>query len=147
MVRAPSALLALTGALMMLGMPVAGWSLDLDPHVDGSAAKFTAEGNEALVLGEYEEAIRFYRSALEVDKRHFHAMFNLGLAYQEQQRWDEARRHYEEALLIRPDHPQVLCNLGIIAFATKDLDSAVNRFDAAAQVAAGSPIDAAAYLI
>jgi tetratricopeptide (TPR) repeat protein len=127
-----------------------GWSvlpaLELESHADGTAAKFTAEGNEALVQGDYDGAMKSYRAALDVDKRYFYAIFNLALAHQEQGNWERARSWYDEALLVRPDHPQVLNNLGIVDYATGSYRAAVNRFEAAAQVAATNKAETVDYL-
>jgi len=131
---------------------VAAWALltpaaavDLTILEDGTAAKHVALGNEVLVQGRYESAIKHYRQAVLVDKQSFTALFNLGLAYQQLGQLAEARRWYDESLKARPGHPEALCNLGVIAFRAGEFREAVGRFEEAAGVSQNHPEDAADY--
>ena len=73
-------------------------AVELTVHSENSGPRLVAEGNEALVLGQYERAQVAYQQALELDSKNFNALYNLGLTWQAQENWDQARRRYEEAL-------------------------------------------------
>ncbi|TVR08402.1 MAG: tetratricopeptide repeat protein [Planctomycetota bacterium] len=126
------------------GMPA--WSMELRPHSERSAARWVAEGNEALMQGDIDSAKERYQQALALDARNFDALFNLGLAWKEQEHWQQARSRFEEALMARPDSAATISNLGFLAWAMGDYQEAASRFAAAAQVAASNPREAADYL-
>ena len=120
-------------------------AVELTVHDSNSGPQLVAEGNEALVLGQYERAQASYQQALELDSKNFNALYNLGLTWQAQQNWDQARRRYEEALLVRPEHSATISNLGYIAFALGEYHEAAARFASAAQASSSKPIEAADY--
>ena len=108
----------------------------------GSPADLTALGNAALHNRQFDTAISHYQQALAADRTYFHALYNLGLAHQEQadaSRDEERRRHllaeaaqyYQKALNQKPDHAEVLCNLGFLAFRRGDYQAAAQRFQQA----------------
>ena len=120
-------------------------AVELTIHDGNSGPRLVAEGNEALVLGQYERAQAAYQQALELDSKNFNALYNLGLTWQAQSNWDQARRRYEEALLVRPEHAATISNLGYIAFALGEYHEAAARFANAAQASSNRPIEAADY--
>lgn len=121
-------------------------AMELRQHNERSAARWVAEGNEALMQGQIDTAKERYQQALSMDARNFDALFNLGLAWKEREHWEQARRRFEEALMVRPDSAPTISNLGFIAWALSDYQEAASRFAAAAQVAASNPREAADYL-
>jgi tetratricopeptide (TPR) repeat protein len=112
---------------------------------EDTPAFYTLQGNVLLSERKYESAIGQYKKALVVDGTYFYAQFNLALANQAIGRLEDARRWYEEALRTRPDHHEVVCNLGYLAFLAGDFEQAARRFQDAANLASGSPGDAADY--
>jgi len=135
----------LIAAALAAGAPRALNGAELQVLDDGSAGQLTALGNEALMQGRFETAIENYRRALAVDKQSFEALFNLALAEQQLGKVEEAKHWYDEALKVSHDHPEVLCNLGYLAFRAGDYQQAIERFQDAAHLAVGTPLDAADY--
>ena len=74
--------------------------------------KFTSQSPEALLesglkaLGQdrYEEAIPFFRQALELDPKLLMARYDLGVAYFAVGKYAEAREAFEEVLRLNPEH-------------------------------------------
>lgn len=76
-----------------------------------------------------------YRRALELDDCNVDAHVNLGRLMQSQGRRDEAREHYEQALVGAPDHQLARYNLGTVYDEQDDLESAVECYRRASDVA------------
>ncbi len=136
---------ALLIALILAGAPGILPAAELQVLDDGSAGQLTALGNEALMQGRFETAVEHYHRALAVDKQSFEALFNLALANQQLGKAEDAKHWYDEALKVSHDHPEVLCNLGYLAFRSGDFQQAIERFQDAAHLAVGNPLDAADY--
>ncbi len=134
---------ALIRALIVAALGLSCGAGEVRVLEDGSPAKLTGLGNEALIQGRHETAIQHYRQALARDPRYVHALFNLGLAHQQLDQLDEARRWYDEALKVEPENAQVLCNLGWLAHAAGDYAVAVARFEEAARLTSHQPREAA----
>ena len=62
--------------------------------------------------GEYDEAVRLFSRAVEIDPNQpvFHN--NLGAAYQEKGEVKRAVTHYQNAIRLKPDFAEACCNLG-----------------------------------
>jgi len=131
--------------VLLSSVLLAASAVELRVLEDGTPAKITGLGNEALVQGRYDTAIEHYRRALARDKSYFYAIFNLALAHQQLGQIDEAKRWYEHALAVEPENARVLCNLGFIAFRAGDHAGAVARFQDAARLSAHLPSEAADY--
>lgn len=61
-----------------------------------------------FIQGRSEEAIPYYRAALDHNPRHANAHYNLGRALEETGAVEEARAHYREALRLEPGHEKAL---------------------------------------
>ena len=102
-------------------------------------------GNERSREGRLDEAITYYRRALELRPRYNEAENNLGSALMRTQKIPEAMEHFEKALQIMPDQVPPHYNLGQCALAMGKLDDAARQFQ---QCIAAKPelVDARYYL-
>jgi tetratricopeptide (TPR) repeat protein len=62
----------------------------------------------------FDEAVRCFREALQINPDHLIALDNLGNAYRQQKRWAEARQVFEHALTLSPEDPEANYSLGMI---------------------------------
>jgi tetratricopeptide (TPR) repeat protein len=132
-------------AAALFALPTAANGAEVHLLEDGSPAKITSLGNEALMQGRYETAIELYRKALASDKTYFYALFNLALAYQQLNQLDDAKRWYEEARKVDGSNAQTLCNLGFLAFRRSDFKAGIELFEEAARLSVHQPLEAADY--
>ena len=63
-------------------------------------------------MGRFDEAIRYYRQALEARPGYVEVHVNLGYALHQTGKIDEAQVAYENAIKLAPDHAQAHVNLG-----------------------------------
>ena len=63
-------------------------------------------GDTYYDFGEHENAIPYFKKAVQLDPNHANAHLLLGLTYRALKRKDEARIQFEETLQLEPDHPQ-----------------------------------------
>ncbi len=68
-----------------------------------SDEKAIRKGNRSYNSGRYEQAIEFYREALEIRPNNAKAQFNLGDAYYAKQSYDTAYAEFQKVLDISPD--------------------------------------------
>jgi len=95
----------------------------------GNALAYTNLGNVLGSEGRLDEAIEYYRKAVQAQPDFFKAHFNLGnaLLYGKGQR-DEAIAHYQKALKIKPDFAEGHCDLGDAFFFSGRLDEAIAEY-------------------
>src|SRR5947208_16754403 len=72
---------------------------------------FNARGIEAADRKWYDEAVRAFKRAIELDPESAHAHDNLATVYSEQGRYLFALQEYLEALRLEPDNPTAHYNL------------------------------------
>jgi len=110
---------------------------DIDSHL--------GKGYDALKQERYEEAVREFREALELDPNMVEkARFPLGVAYFEMRQFDESRRQLEEVRRVVGDHPNVTYYLGRLDLETGDFTGAIRNLAAAA---AKPPLPDTAYFL
>lgn len=85
-------------------------------------------GLSAYQQGEYERAIQWIQSAIQLDPRRPHFPFNLGLALEKAGRGEEAIAAYRQALTIRPEYTEARNNLGNLLRQQRRLDEAIEAF-------------------
>jgi tetratricopeptide (TPR) repeat protein len=116
-----------------------------------AALRVTAERNPAdagtrVQLGDlyfdaerYEDARKWYESALKVDPKNVNASTDLGIAYYYSNQPDRALEQFEQSLAIDPKHAKTLLNIGIVrAFGKQDLDGAEKAWQRVLDVAPNS---------
>ena len=79
-------------------------------------------------LGQFDSAIKFYKTAIAIDPNYFKAFFNLAGAYEEIGKIDEAILSYQKSLMIEPNYQEAHNNLGNILRQAGKLDEASNSF-------------------
>ncbi|MBL7184706.1 MAG: tetratricopeptide repeat protein [Phycisphaerae bacterium] len=103
-------------------------------------AFFQVAGN-AMELGRIDEAISYYRQALQIEPNYARAHCGLAIALQSQghtQRGsagpDEATGHYLRALQLKPDYPEAHTGLGRTLAARYRLDEAISHYRQALRI-------------
>jgi tetratricopeptide (TPR) repeat protein len=100
--------------------------------------KFVREGNAAYKRKDYAAAEDLYRHALEKDSLRKEAVFNLGVALQQQKKDDEAMRQYEKAAALLTDKTQkagAYHNIGNAYCVKKQWEQAIDNFKKALRLA------------
>jgi Flp pilus assembly protein TadD len=82
-----------------------------------------------LELRRYDEAIRHFRTSLELKPGSAVAHYNLGTALTFARRFDEAAREYQAAIGIDPRYPKAHNNLGNVWLAQHRYDDAIREFE------------------
>jgi tetratricopeptide (TPR) repeat protein/thiol-disulfide isomerase/thioredoxin len=80
-----------------------------------------------------EEAIGYFRRALQSSPDHVVALTNLGSAYRQLKRWDDARQAFERALAIKADDPEANYGLAMVFAQTENTTRALVHFQRALQ--------------
>lgn len=82
----------------------------------------------------YEEAIKLYEKALNLDCENAKAYCFLGNTYTEMQKYEEAEKNYEYAMKIEPFNPDILINSGICLVRQRKLLQAKEAFQKACKI-------------
>lgn len=136
---------AVSALVLALAAPLAAVSAPvLLP--EGSPAHLTAQGNEALMRGQFDTALGLFDRALEEDRHYFFALYNKALTFQhmgeaadeaERRRlWADARHYYQQAQAAmrgQEEHAEIHCNLGFLAFRSGEYRQAADHFAIAAE--------------
>jgi tetratricopeptide (TPR) repeat protein len=118
-------LLVLTSAHTFSQQQVPPTQKETDSHL--------GKGYDALKQERYEDAVREFRAALELDPTLVEkARFPLGVAYFEMRQFDESRRQLEEVRRAVGNHPNVTYYLGRLDLETGDFNGAIRNLAAAA---------------
>ncbi len=94
-----------------------------------SAKDFVNKGNSLVDSGEFEEAIKFYDKALEVDAQDIVALANKGTALDQLGRHKEAMEFFDKVLKIDPKDVEALNNKGSLHIRFGEYEKAVKYFD------------------
>ncbi|MHC4738599.1 MAG: tetratricopeptide repeat protein [Planctomycetota bacterium] len=78
------------------------------------ALKHYERANSLAQSGKFEEAVRFYSQALEINPKFVMAHNNLGNVYLLQGEFDKSLEHYSKAIEIAPDFAESHYNLGVL---------------------------------
>ncbi|MBI3477511.1 MAG: VCBS repeat-containing protein [Acidobacteria bacterium] len=81
--------------------------------------------------GRTEEAIGYFKQALQLSPDHVVALENMGSAYRQLKQWDDARSFFERALAISPDDAEANYGLGMVFAQTDDTNHALDHFQRA----------------
>jgi len=79
-------------------------------------------------LGRLDEGIAYNKRAIALDHTQFEAHFNLGLAYQLQQKHEQAVEQYRSALYYQPAHANAYLNLGVLLFNQGKSEEAIETY-------------------
>jgi Flp pilus assembly protein TadD len=75
-----------------------------------AAATVVASGVAAAREDRWEEAVQYWKKALDQNPDSASARNNLAIAYEKQGAWEDARKEYEAALRISPDNATIKDN-------------------------------------
>jgi Flp pilus assembly protein TadD len=89
--------------------------------------------------GRYNEALRAFKQAVDIDPRHFDALNGMGVSYDMLKEYSRAQAAYGKALRIRPDSAEVLNNLGYSMFLQGNYDEALTSLEEAVTLDGGNP--------
>jgi len=81
----------------------------LDPNM---AYAYTLQGHEYMATEDYDRALRAYRRALSVDKRHYNAHYGIGKVHERLGNLDKAHTQYLAAANINPTNAVLACCIG-----------------------------------
>jgi len=80
---------------------------------DSAARRFQA-GLDAQKAGQYEQALREYATALQLDPKNFMAQFNSAGCYAQLERWPEAAAAFKAAIALSPNEAMTYVGLGSV---------------------------------
>jgi tetratricopeptide (TPR) repeat protein len=79
----------------------------------------------------YENAVKFYKSALEIRPEQCNLWFSLGVIYfRNMNKLDDAEQAFTQADNICPDDPNTLVNLAVVLITNNKIDDAITRLTA-----------------
>ena len=90
-----------------------------DDPVDNDPVDFFKLGNQSYQKGDYDEAIKHYTKAIELDPKHVSAYYNRGSAYEQKGDHDLAIEDFNKAIDLNPDFASAYFNRGN-AYAKKE---------------------------
>jgi cytochrome c-type biogenesis protein CcmH/NrfG len=110
---------------------------DRDPK---DAAVRVELGNAYFDAERYQDAIRWYETALKIDPRNVNVSTDLGVAYYYSNQPDRALQQFDYSLSIDPRHAKTMLNMGIVrAFGKQDLAGAIKAWEQVIAIAPDSP--------
>jgi Flp pilus assembly protein TadD len=93
-----------------------------------------------LESGNYQEAVRWFREAVEIADEDIHVRDHLAMALAGLGRIDEAIAEYEAALALDPAHPQSLLGLGrVLLLGKNDIQAGIEAWTRLVETAPESP--------
>lgn len=112
-------------------------SVDLDmkkPEIsakEAEADEWLKKGNTAYQAKDYDEAIKCYKKATELDPAFASAFYNLGIIYAEKKLPDESIAAYKKVLTIKPDYHAARNNLASVYIQKGKIDEAIAELEKA----------------
>lgn len=86
-------------------------------------------GTRFFAQGSYDEAIKEYKEAIEVDPNHVNSHLNLGAVYAKTGMFEEAKKEYEFVLRLNNMHIKAHYNLGILLAREGKKEEAKEHYD------------------
>jgi tetratricopeptide (TPR) repeat protein len=105
--------------------------------LEKNPTSWMSDNNLGLVLlqkGHVEEAIRYYKKAIQVNPDSYNAEYNLGNALLQRGQVEEAITHYKRAIEINPDYVDAHDNLGNALFQTGRAEEAIIHYKKAIEL-------------
>ena len=94
-----------------------------------AARTLLAQGHIYQNRGEFEQAISYYRKALEANPYYLKAYYSIGFAYLKLNQSDEAINEFKNAVDINPYNAEAHYNLGLSYFIAGRKDAAFERYE------------------
>jgi len=96
-------------------------------------------GNLYFDSERFDDAIRWYAAALELDAKNVNVSTDLGIAYYYTNQPDRALEQFDRSLAIDPSHSKTLLNVGVVrAWGKQDLEGAAKAWERVIEVAPNS---------
>jgi tetratricopeptide (TPR) repeat protein len=92
------------------------------------SAPYAFMGLAASKMGKLDKGIDYNKKAIALDHTQFEAYFNLGFAYQLQQKYEQAIKNYHLAIRYQPEHASAYLNLGVILFNQGKIEQAIETY-------------------
>ncbi|MGP6220751.1 tetratricopeptide repeat protein [Caldiplasma sukawensis] len=93
-----------------------------------------SKGLDLLESGRYEEAIKEFNAAIELNPKDPDYHNNKGIALESLGRYEEAIKEYNAAIELNPKYPDYHNNKGIALFKSGRYEEAIKEFDAAIEL-------------
>ncbi|KAJ0648816.1 putative tetratricopeptide-like helical domain superfamily [Helianthus annuus] len=84
-----------------------------------------------VALEDFENGIRSYQNALQIDPRHYNAWHGLAMIYLRQEKYEFSKHHFHRALNINPRSSVIMTYLGTSLHALKRNDEALSMMEKA----------------
>ncbi|PXF48580.1 Cell division cycle protein 27-like [Gracilariopsis chorda] len=78
-----------------------------------NAYAYTLCGHEYVVKEDFDSALAAYREALNIDERHYNAIYGIGQVLQKQEKFGLAQNHFRSAVLVNPLNSTLHYHLGV----------------------------------
>ena len=85
-------------------------------------------------LNKYDEAIKYWKKAIELNSRYFFGYNNLANVYFKKNEFKKALECYDKAIEIKPDYYEAYHNKGNVFVNLDDFTNAIKSFDKAIQI-------------
>lgn len=109
------------------------------PVQSDEAMRAYNEAMQAELDGDYAEAEKLFKEAIEIEPRYCDAMDNLGLLLRQQNRIDEAITWYKKSLEVKPDNTVALQNLGVAYNLQGKIELAIEVYEKLVEVSSEGP--------
>jgi tetratricopeptide (TPR) repeat protein len=97
-------------------------------------------GNVYFDAERFDDAVKWYQQALEIEPKNVNASTDLGIGYYYLNQPDRALAQFERSLAIDPLHTKTLLNIGIVrAYGKDDLDGAARAWQRVVEIAPDTP--------
>lgn len=101
-------------------------------HLDSRFAyAHTLSGHEYVALEDFENGIKCYQRALQVDERHYNSWYGLGVIYLRQEKFQFAEHHFRRAFFINPRSSVLMCYLGMSLHSLRRNEEALEMIEKA----------------
>ncbi|KAI8826796.1 uncharacterized protein EV422DRAFT_11060 [Fimicolochytrium jonesii] len=99
-----------------------------------TAEDFKSQGNQAFSAGQFEEAIKFFSQAIELDGNNHVLYSNRSASYASLKNYEAALKDAEKTVEIKPDWPRGYSRKGAALHGLGDLEQAAEVYKAGLQV-------------
>lgn len=114
-------------AVIIAAGVVSNWPIV--PKTIMQAMTLTNIGSEFILRGNLQEAVKYYRQAIQISPDYAEAHANLAVVLESENRFEEAAIHYRRVVQLRPDDTEVHYKLGKILSAQGKSEEAAGEYE------------------